>query len=134
MKLEEWFAQGDILKVNAAIAHPEDRWPNLEAVMAALENFPRISVSKNGISIFMGWRTHHHTWAYHHGVCITDNGNTGSRYGFHDCCMSDIPRMRLVPVYNVGDIPESAAFVAALASAGIKCADIGSVMIRPTLA
>jgi hypothetical protein len=133
MKIKDWFAREDIFKVNAAISHTEDRWPNLDRVMAALESFPRTSVSKSGASIFMGWRSLSHEWIYHHGVCITDSRNGKGRYGFHDCSIEDIPRLRLVPVYNVGDIPESAAFLDVLESAGIKRVDIGCVMVNPKI-
>jgi hypothetical protein len=124
MKLDDWAMQFHILEINK-ILRPERRWPRLEELLAALEPMPRLSVGQYGSGIFIGWGSIASDWRYHHTICITSRYINGCRYGYHDeASYESIASMRDIrPVFNVGNIPETSAFIKALASIGIEATE-----------
>jgi hypothetical protein len=133
MKLDEWAAGWDILRINSLLPLG-CRWPKLEELHAALGVFPRMSADSSGFGIYIGWRTTDWKWAYHHGVCL-QNGSVHNRYGFHGYYDFDnIADAQLLPTYNVGDIPESKKFLKIMAALGFKTATLGQTLVLPVLA
>lgn len=132
MKLDEWAAGWDILRINNLLPLG-CRWPKLQELHSALETMPRVSADAEGFGIYIGWRTTDCKWAYHHGVCLT-NGPHGNRHGFHGYYDFDnIPDARLIPTYNVGDITESKKFLKIMTSLGFKPAKLGESLVLPVL-
>lgn len=132
MKLDEWAAGWDILRINNLL-RPECRWPKLQELHAALETMPRMSAERRGFGTYIGWRTTDWTWAYHHGVCL-QNGPVENRHGFHGGYDFDnVADAQLIPTYNVGDLPESKKFLKIMASLGFKPATLGQTLVLPVL-
>jgi len=131
MKLDDWAMQFHILEINK-ILRPEYRWPRLDDLLAALESLPRLSIDKYGSGIFIGWGGLSSEWRYHHTICIPSRHINGCRYGYHgEATYENIASMNdIQPVFNVGDIPETPAFIDALASIGIEATD-GSPALSP---
>lgn len=132
MKLDDWAAGWDILRINNLL-RPECRWPKLQELHAALETMPRISSDGRAFGIYIGWRTTDWKWAYHHGVCLP-SGPGENRHGFHGYYDFDnIADAQLIPTYNVGDVPESKNFLKIMASLGFKPATLGQTLVLPVL-
>lgn len=138
MKLSEWDAQWNIIRINNIL--PEEcRWPKLEELVEALSVMPRVSVSKIGFGSYLGWRTHDWKWAYHHAVCLPDDGimpgrDGFRRYEFHgDYDFHNIGQASIVPTYNVGDVEESMVLIEIMKSLGFKCANLGAALVTPAL-
>lgn len=133
MKLDDWAAGWDILRINNLLLRPECRWPKLQELHAALETMPRMSSNSVGCGIYIGWRIGDWRWAYHHGVCLP-NGIIQGRHGFHSYYDFDnIADAQIIPTYNVGDIPESKKFLKIMASLGFKPSKVGEVLVTPVL-
>jgi len=132
MKLNDWAASWDILRINNLLPLG-CRWPKLEELHAAFEVFPRMSAESRGFGIYIGWRTTDWKWAYHHGVCLP-NGPCENRHGFHgDYDFDNIADAQLLPTYNVGDIAESKKFLKIMAALGFKTATLGQTLVLPVL-
>jgi len=138
MKLAEWDAQWNIIRINKIL--PEEcRWPKLEELIEALSVIPRVSVDKTGFGLYLGWRTHDWKWVYHHSVCLPDDGLIGSRdgfgrYDFHsDYGFHNIGEASIVPTYNVGDVRESKLLIKTMKSLGFKSAQLGATLVTPVL-
>lgn len=133
MKLDDWAAGWDILRINQLLPLG-CRWPKLQELHSALETMPRISADSKGFGTYIGWRTTDWKWAYHHGVCLP-NGPGGNRNGFHgDYDFDNIAYAQLFPTYNVGDVPESRTFLKIMASLGFRPAALGQTLVLPVLA
>jgi len=135
MKLDEWSAGWDILRINQLLP-AGCRWPKLQELHSALETMPRMSAysgSYAGMGIYIGWRTYDWRWAYHHGVCLP-NGPCGNRHGFHgDYDFDNIADAQLFPTYNIGELPESRTFLKIMASLGFRRAALGETLVLPVL-
>lgn len=134
MKLEEWGAQWDIIKINERLP-VEYRWPNLDQLITALEQFKRVSTMRVGYGIFLGWRSAERGWIYHHGICLPSYLSLGaSRYNFHSpYSMDNVADSLPIPTLNVGDLPESSAFLDVLESVGFVRPQPLEVMAYPKL-
>jgi hypothetical protein len=133
VKLDDWALQYKILEINAALP-PKSTWPLLPELLAAVETFPRLSVSRDGTGIFLGWRDSSMQWVYHHGVCVPHPELPHNMYDFHGSWdESAIKKRRVFPAMNIGTLPESERFLQILKGLGIRGAPLGSSLVRPQL-
>jgi hypothetical protein len=138
MKLSEWEAQWNIIRINEML--PEEcRWPKLDELIEALSAIPRVSADGTGRGSYLGWRTHGWDWVYHHSVCLPRDRLIGGRvefgrYRFHgDYGFHNIGEASIVPTYNVGDVRESRILLKTMKALGFKSARLGATLVTPVL-
>lgn len=125
MKLETWAMRDFIFELNSCLP-VSSKWPNLAEVIADTRQYiPLRSTAISGPGIIIGWEDDYELWYYHHSICLPEESiSTGTLYGFHGSSKESQHPRNLVPVFNIGSIPETNKFVNILKAHGIS-ADAG---------
>jgi hypothetical protein len=137
MKLEFWDSKFNILRLNNRLP-AKSKWPALEAIIddcdANIDLRSTLDSTYNS-GIFIGWAyksTNILTrWYYHHAICLSYR--TTQLFGYTSNESSIAKEKRIFPVYNLGNLPESEAFVKILQKHNIKASIYDHTMKIPEL-
>lgn len=133
MKLEYWNNKFFTLELNSKHMSDIHKWPLLDSVLDATDRaIPLTSESKTGRSIYVGWASigpigKGDVWFYHHALCVPRMEERNRRsFGFTTIQRKDqwhpiasSKEKRIVPVFNIGALPETETFVKILKDHGI---------------
>jgi len=121
MKLETWAMRDFIFQLNSYLP-VLSKWPKLNEVIAdTRRHIPLRSTASWGPGIFIGWEDKSECWYYHHAICLPQKSiSAGTLYGFHGSSKESRHPDDLVPVFNIGNIPETNKFVNIIKSHGMS--------------